>query len=162
MSSKREEEQADKRSAPTRSFTLDDFSLRIKEGQVKELNLIVKTDVQGSIEPIVNSLEKLSGDELKVNVIHAAAGNISESDINLAITSHAIIAGFHVNPNPAMRRRFPPPLEFLAKAPELQHKYRHFPEICLSETVTVRVDKTNQHCAWLGISADFHRLKADR
>jgi translation initiation factor IF-2 len=101
---KREEEQAEKSSAPIRAFTLDDFSLRIKEGQVKELNLIVKTDVQGSIEPIVNSLEKLSGDELKVNIIHAAAGNISESDINLAITSHAIIAGFHVNPNPAIRR----------------------------------------------------------
>jgi translation initiation factor IF-2 len=101
---KREEEQAEKSSAPARAFTLDDFSLRIKEGQVKELNLIVKTDVQGSIEPIVNSLEKLSGDELKVNVIHAAAGNISESDINLAITSHAIITGFHVNPTPAIRR----------------------------------------------------------
>jgi translation initiation factor IF-2 len=100
----REEEQTAKSSAPARAFTLDDFSLRIKEGQVKELNLIVKTDVQGSIEPIVNSLEKLSGEELKVNVIHAAAGNISESDVNLAITSHAIITGFHVNPTPAIRR----------------------------------------------------------
>ena len=66
--------------------------------------MIVKTDVQGSIEPIVNSLEKLGNEKLKVNVIHAAAGNISESDINLAIASHAIVVGFQVRPDPAARR----------------------------------------------------------
>jgi translation initiation factor IF-2 len=101
---KREEESAAKAAAPVHAFTLDDFSSRIQAGQAKELNLIVKTDVQGSIEPIVNSLEKLGGDELKVNVVHAAAGNISETDVNLAIVSHAIIVGFHVVPNPAARR----------------------------------------------------------
>jgi translation initiation factor IF-2 len=101
---KREEEQAAKAATPVRAFTLDDFSSRIQAGQAKELNLIVKTDVQGSIEPIVNSLEKLSTDELKVNIIHAAAGNISETDVNLAIVSHAIIFGFHVDPAPAARR----------------------------------------------------------
>jgi translation initiation factor IF-2 len=101
---KREEEAATKAAAPVHAFTLDDFSSRIQAGQAKELNLIVKTDVQGSIEPIVNSLEKLSTDELKVNVVHAAAGNISETDVNLAIVSHAIIVGFHVVPNPAARR----------------------------------------------------------
>jgi translation initiation factor IF-2 len=101
---KREEELAAKAAAPIRAFTLDDFSSRIQAGQAKELNLIVKTDVQGSIEPIVNSLEKLGADELKVNIVHAAAGNISETDVNLAIVSHAIIVGFHVVPNPAARR----------------------------------------------------------
>jgi len=102
------EEIAAKVAVPVRTFTLDDFSSRIQAGQVKELTLIVKTDVQGSIEPIVNSLEKLSdqdlGEDLKVNIIHAAAGNIGESDINLAIASHAIVFGFQVYPDPAARR----------------------------------------------------------
>ena len=102
---KREEELATKATAPIRAFTLDDFSSRILAGQAKELNLIVKTDVQGSIEPIVNSLEKLVVGDLKVNVVHAAAGNISETDVNLAIVSHAIIVGFHVSPDPAARRK---------------------------------------------------------
>jgi translation initiation factor IF-2 len=101
---KREEELAAKATTPARAFTLDDFSSRIQAGQVKELNLIVKTDVQGSIEPIVNSLEKLGGEGLKVNVIHAAAGNISESDINLAIASRAIVIGFQVQADPPARR----------------------------------------------------------
>jgi translation initiation factor IF-2 len=102
---KREEELATKATAPIRAFTLDDFSSRILAGQAKELNLIVKTDVQGSIEPIVNSLEKLVVGDLKVNDVHAAAGNISETDVNLAIVSHAIIVGFHVSPDPAARRK---------------------------------------------------------
>ena len=101
---KRKEELAAKAVAPVMTFTLDDFSSRIQAGQAKELNLIVKTDVQGSIEPIVNSLEQLGGEGLKVNIIHAAAGNISESDINLAIASRAIVVGFHVYPDPAARR----------------------------------------------------------
>lgn len=100
----REEDLAERAAAPIRVFTLDDFSLRIQAGQVKELNLIVKTDVQGSIEPIVNSLEKLGDEELKVNIIHAAAGNISESDITLAIASQAAVIGFEVRPDPAARR----------------------------------------------------------
>lgn len=101
---KREEELAAKAAVPIKAFTLDDFSSRIQAGQVKELNLIVKTDVQGSIEPIVNSLEKLGREDLKVNVVHAAAGNISESDINLAIATQAIVVGFQVHPDPAARR----------------------------------------------------------
>jgi translation initiation factor IF-2 len=100
----REEDLAEKAAAPIRVFTLDDFSLRIQAGQVKELNLIVKTNVQGSIEPIVNSLEKLGDEELKVNIIHAAAGNISESDITLAIASQAAVVGYEVRPDPAARR----------------------------------------------------------
>jgi len=101
---RREEALAAKAAAPVRAFTLDDFSSRIQAGQVKELNLIVKTDVQGTIEPIVSSLEKLGREDLKVNIIHAAAGSISESDINLAIATQAIVVGFHVQPDPAARR----------------------------------------------------------
>ena len=105
MVAAREDEMAEKATMPTRAFTLDDFSSRIQAGQTKELNLIVKTDVQGSIEPIVNSLERLGSEDLKANVIHAAAGNISESDVNLAIASQAIIVGFQVRPDPAARRQ---------------------------------------------------------
>ncbi len=101
---KRQEEMEAKAATPVKPFTLDDFSSRIQAGQIRELNLIVKTDVQGSIEPIVGSLEKLGGEDLKVNIIHAAAGNISESDINLAIASHAIVIGFQVYPDAAARR----------------------------------------------------------
>jgi len=101
---RRKEELAAKAAVPVRAFTLDDFSSRIQAGQAKELNLIIKTDVQGSIEPIVSSLEKLGGEDLKVNIIHAAAGSISESDINLAIASRAIVVGFQVYPDPAARR----------------------------------------------------------
>ena len=101
---KREEELATKAATPVRAFTLDDFSSRIQAGQIKELNLIVKTDAQGSIEPIVNSLEELGSKDLKVNIIHAAAGNISESDINLAIAARAVVVGFNAHPDPAARR----------------------------------------------------------
>ena len=68
------------------------------------MSIVLKTDVQGSIEPIVNSLERLSNDNVKVNVIHSAAGNISESDINLAMASEAIVIGFRVNPDASARR----------------------------------------------------------
>lgn len=88
----------------SRPLSLDDFSNRIREGQTKELHIVLKTDVQGSIEPIVDSLERLSNDEVKVNVIHAAAGNISESDINLAMASEAIVIGFRVSPDASARR----------------------------------------------------------
>ena len=104
IAARRKEELDARATAPVRAFTLDDFSIRIQAGQIKELTLIVKTDVQGSIEPIVNSLEKLSVEGLRINVIHAAAGNISESDINLAIASRAIVVGFQVYPDPAARR----------------------------------------------------------
>lgn len=102
---KRKEEMEAKAATPVKTFTLDDFSSRIQAGQTKELNLIVKTDVQGSIEPIVNSLEKLGAEDLTVNILHAAAGNINESDINLAIASHAIVIGFQVQADVAGRRQ---------------------------------------------------------
>ncbi|MBN1876061.1 MAG: translation initiation factor IF-2 [Anaerolineae bacterium] len=87
-----------------RPLSLDDFSARIREGEIKELAIVLKTDVQGSIEPIVNSLKRLSNENVKVNVVHAAPGNISESDINLAMASEAILIGFRVGPDASARR----------------------------------------------------------
>jgi translation initiation factor IF-2 len=89
---------------PARPLSLDDISMMIREGEIKELNVILKTDVQGSIEPIVNSIEQLGQKDLKVNVIHAAAGNINESDINLALASDAIVLGFRNTADSAARR----------------------------------------------------------
>ena len=79
--------------------TLDDVFDRIAEGEMKGLNIIVKADVQGSVEAVKSSLEKLSNEEVKVNVIHAQAGAIKESDIMLAESSNAIIIGFNVRPD---------------------------------------------------------------
>ncbi len=79
--------------------TLDDVFSKIAEGAIKGLNIIVKADVQGSVEAVKQSLEKLSNEEVKVNVIHAAAGAIKESDIMLAESSNAIIIGFNVRPD---------------------------------------------------------------
>ena len=79
--------------------SLDDVFNKISEGEMKGLNLIVKADVQGSVEAVKSSLEKLSNEEVKVNVIHAAVGAIKESDIMLAESSKAIIIGFNVRPD---------------------------------------------------------------
>lgn len=79
--------------------TLDDVFNKIAEGEMKVLSIIVKADVQGSVEAVKQSLEKLSNEEVKVNVIHAAAGAIKESDIMLAESSGAIIIGFNVRPD---------------------------------------------------------------
>ena len=83
----------------TRRVTLDDISLQIKEGQVRDLPVIVKTDVDGSAEALSDSLMKLSTEEVVVRVIHKGVGGISESDVLLALASNAIIIGFHVRPN---------------------------------------------------------------
>jgi translation initiation factor IF-2 len=104
IAARRLQEQEGRAVRAERALTLDDLSRSIREGEVKELNLIVKADVQGSIEPIVTSLERLGGEDLKVNIVHAAAGNITESDINLAVASRAIVVGFQVTVDPAARR----------------------------------------------------------
>ncbi len=84
----------------TRSrMSLDDLFSQIKEGTLKELNLIVKADVQGSVEAVKQSLLKLSNDEVVVKVIHSAVGAINESDVSLAGASNAIIIGFNVRPD---------------------------------------------------------------
>ena len=79
--------------------TLDDISQQIKEGQVRDLPVIVKADVDGSAEALSDSLMKLSTDEVKVQVIYKGVGGISESDVLLAMASSAVIIGFHVRPN---------------------------------------------------------------
>ncbi len=84
-------------------LTLDALFEKMQEGEVKELNLIIKADVHGSIEAISESLIKLSGDEVKINVIHSATGTISESDVSLASVSNAIIIGFNVRPGLKVR-----------------------------------------------------------
>ncbi|MEG1989639.1 MAG: translation initiation factor IF-2 [Clostridia bacterium] len=78
--------------------TLEDLFGQIKEGEIKDLNVIVKADVQGTLEALKNSLEKIANDEVKVRVIHAATGGIKESDVTLASVSNAIIIGFNVKP----------------------------------------------------------------
>jgi translation initiation factor IF-2 len=87
-----------------RMITLDDISKQIKEGQVKDLRIIVKGDVDGSVEALSDSLMKLSTEEVKVVVIHKGVGGISESDVLLAAASQAVIIGFHVRPNLNARR----------------------------------------------------------
>lgn len=82
----------------TTKVSLDDLYSRIQEGQMKELNIIVKADVQGSVEAVKQSLEKLSNDEVKIKIIHGAVGAINESDVTLASVSNAIIIGFNVRP----------------------------------------------------------------
>ena len=83
-----------------RKVTLDNLFSQIAEGEMKELPLIVKADVQGSVEAVTQSLEKLTNEEVRVKVIHGAVGAVSESDVMLASASNAIIVGFNVRPMP--------------------------------------------------------------
>lgn len=78
--------------------TLDDLFGQIKQGKIKDLNVIIKADVQGSVEALKESLEKLSNDEVRVRVLHASTGGVKESDVTLASVSNAIIIGFNVRP----------------------------------------------------------------
>ena len=86
-----------------KKVTLEDLFAQIQEGELKELGIIVKADVQGSAEAVKTSLEKLSNEEVRVKVIHSAVGAINESDVMLAATSGAIIVGFNVRPDSAAR-----------------------------------------------------------
>lgn len=84
--------------------SLDDFFKQMQSAEVKELNLIVKGDVQGSVEALTHSLVRLSNNEVKVNVIHSGVGAISETDVMLASASNAIIIGFNVRPDSKARK----------------------------------------------------------
>jgi len=86
------------------SVSLTNLLDQISAGQVKELNVILKTDVQGSIEPITSSLEQLGTEEVRVRVIHSGSGNITESDVMLAIASKGLIIGFGTGIEPGARR----------------------------------------------------------
>ena len=81
-------------------MTLDKLFERMNEGETTELNLIVKADVQGSIEALKDALDKMDQSEVKINVIHSAVGGITETDVSLAEASDAIIIGFGVRPQP--------------------------------------------------------------
>ncbi|MGI6037694.1 MAG: translation initiation factor IF-2 [Limnochordia bacterium] len=84
-------------------LTLDDLNIKIKSGEVKQLNLVIKADVQGSVEALRSSLEKLSTTEVRINVIHGGVGAVTESDVNLAAASDAVIIGFNVRPDQTAR-----------------------------------------------------------
>ena len=83
--------------------TLDNLFSQMEAGKLKQLNLVIKADVQGSVEAVKQSLGNLKNEEVKVNVVHAAAGAVNESDVTLAKVSNAIIIAFNVRPNPAAK-----------------------------------------------------------
>ena len=102
IAEKRAEKQREEVLARNSSTTLEELFSQIQEGEVKELNLIIKGDVQGSVGAIVSSLEKLSNDEVRVKIVHTGVGTVNESDIMLAGTSGSIIIGFNVRPSAAV------------------------------------------------------------
>jgi translation initiation factor IF-2 len=111
---KREQLQREQGVRTQKHITLDEIGRRIAIGDFKELNIILKGDVDGSVEALADSLQKLSTDKIQVNVIHKAVGQITESDVLLATASDAIIVGFQVRPSGGARR--------LAEKEEIQIK----------------------------------------
>ncbi len=104
LAEQRKQEKKDAAAAPAaKKVSLDDLFSQIQVGEVKELKVIVKADVQGSAEAVRQNLEKLSNDEVRVRVIHSGVGAINESDVMLASTSNAIIVGFSVRPDNVAR-----------------------------------------------------------
>jgi translation initiation factor IF-2 len=98
IAGRRTEKAREEEMALSRKVTLADLHTRIAEGEIKELPIVIKADVQGSAEAVSQALEKLSTSEVRVKVIHAAVGGITETDINLASASNAIVVGFNVRP----------------------------------------------------------------
>jgi translation initiation factor IF-2 len=104
LAKERQEEQREQELARSARISLDDLYDRIQEGEIKELNIIIKADVQGSVEALKQSLEKLSDEQVRLNVIHGGAGAITESDVMLASASNAVIIGFNVRPEPSAKK----------------------------------------------------------
>ena len=100
---RRKRQEREKSINATAKVSLNDLFSQIEKGKLKELNLVVKADVQGSVEAVKQSLEKLSNDEVKVKVIHANVGGVTETDVTLAKVSNAIIIAFNVRPEPLAR-----------------------------------------------------------
>jgi translation initiation factor IF-2 len=98
LAEKRKFRQREQQLKASAKVTLEDLYTQIKEGKVKDLNIIVKADVQGSVEAVRQSLEKLSNGEVRVRIVHGGVGAITESDVTLANVSNAIIIGFNVRP----------------------------------------------------------------
>jgi translation initiation factor IF-2 len=103
VSEHRIQKQRSKELAQTNRLSLEKLYEQIQQGEIKDLNLIIKADVHGSIEALVEALTKLSNEEVKVNVVQSATGTITESDIYLAAVSNAIIIGFNVRPTPKVQ-----------------------------------------------------------
>ena len=99
----RKQQKKDELFGAAKKVTLDDLFSRIQEGELKDFNIIVKADVQGSAEAVKASLEKMTNEEVRVKVIHSAVGAINESDIMLAATSGALVVGFNVRPDATAR-----------------------------------------------------------
>lgn len=103
LAAEKAEERKAEELAPVRALSLEDIYAQMQAGAVKELNVILKADVQGALEPVINSLDELGDEDLKVRIIHDGIGNITESDVSLAIASRAIVIGFNVQAEPAAR-----------------------------------------------------------
>ncbi|HJX37315.1 MAG TPA: translation initiation factor IF-2 [Anaerolineae bacterium] len=103
LAAQKAEEKEAARQAPIRALSLEEIYAQIKAGAVKELNVILKADVQGALEPVLNSLKELGDEDLRVRIIHQGIGNITESDVSLAVASEAIVLGFNVQAAPAAR-----------------------------------------------------------
>jgi translation initiation factor IF-2 len=114
ISTKRQQLQREQSARTKKHLTIEEIGRRIALGDFKELNLIVKGDVDGSVEALTDSLQKLSTEKIQVNIIHKGVGQISESDVLLASASDAIIVGFQVRPSPSARK--------LAETEEIQIK----------------------------------------
>lgn len=99
------EKQIEKERNQTSAMSLEDLARQINEGDVKDINILIKADVQGSAEALKASMEKLDVDTVRVNVIRSTVGTITESDIMLAIASNAIIYGFNIRPTAAIRKK---------------------------------------------------------
>lgn len=99
IADKNREDSREKRLLSTSKVSLDNLFDKIKEEEMKELNLVVKADVKGSVEALIQSLLKLSNEEVKISIVHSGVGGINESDVTLASASNAIVIGFNVRPN---------------------------------------------------------------
>jgi translation initiation factor IF-2 len=99
---RQEEEQARKNQTP--KATLEELFANFQAGEVQELRLIIKADVEGSLEPVVSSLEQMKNEDIKLNILHAQTGSITESDIMLAAASNAIVIGFNVQADAPAKR----------------------------------------------------------
>jgi translation initiation factor IF-2 len=103
VSMHRGQKQRSKELAQTNRLSLDKLYEQMQQGEIKDLNIIIKADVHGSNEALVEALTKLSNEEVKINVVHSATGTITESDVSLATVSNAIIIGFNVRPTPKVQ-----------------------------------------------------------
>ena len=103
ISEKRAVNTTARKNMPTAAVTLDDLFSQIKEGDMKELNVIIKGDVQGSVEALSGSLQKIDVEGVNVKIIRASVGTITENDVTFALASHAIIIGFNVRPTSSVR-----------------------------------------------------------